>query len=246
MIFGHNDITVDAPISRLDLLVCRNVLMYFVSETQRRVLSRFHYALGDGAYLFLGKAETILAHADLFDPVDTAHRIFARAPGAPARDGLFAAATPPDVSIRSGTAVLRELAAAATPTAHLVVDIDGRLVEFNNRARAMFGLVAGDLERPFVDLAVSHQPVELGPRIAQVYAEACPVVLRDVSRPLGGNGEAQFLEVTIAPLCDPGGVNLGVGVTFTDVTELGGMRVDLERSSRQLASTNEQLEIPGQ
>jgi two-component system CheB/CheR fusion protein len=51
VIFGRHDITTDAPISRLDLLICRNVLMYLVRETQRGVLSRFHYALG-GGYLF--------------------------------------------------------------------------------------------------------------------------------------------------------------------------------------------------
>ena len=63
VIFGRHDLIQDAPISRIDLLVCRNTLMYFNAETQARILDRFHFALDDGGYLFLGKAEMLLTHA---------------------------------------------------------------------------------------------------------------------------------------------------------------------------------------
>ena len=69
VIFGRNDLVQDAPISRLDLLVCRNTLMYFNAETQAKILGRFHFALnGDGhgnGYLFLGRAEMLLTHGNL-------------------------------------------------------------------------------------------------------------------------------------------------------------------------------------
>jgi two-component system, chemotaxis family, CheB/CheR fusion protein len=52
----------DAPISRIDLLVCRNALMYFNAETQARILTRFHFALANTGVLFLGKAEMLLSH----------------------------------------------------------------------------------------------------------------------------------------------------------------------------------------
>jgi len=69
VIFGRNDLVQDAPISRLDLLVCRNTLMYFNAETQAAILRRFHFALngagrGNG-YLFLGRAELLLTHIHL-------------------------------------------------------------------------------------------------------------------------------------------------------------------------------------
>ncbi|MGA9380065.1 MAG: protein-glutamate O-methyltransferase CheR, partial [Phormidium sp.] len=57
VIFGRHDLVHDAPISRLDLLVCRNTLMYFNADTQVRILSRFHFALNDTGFLFVGKAE---------------------------------------------------------------------------------------------------------------------------------------------------------------------------------------------
>src|SRR5262249_20936123 len=57
VIFGRHDLLQDAPISHLDLLVCRNTLMYFNAEAQGRILTRFHFALSDEGFLFLGKAE---------------------------------------------------------------------------------------------------------------------------------------------------------------------------------------------
>src|SRR5215212_6834655 len=63
LIFGRHDLLKDAPISRLDLLVCRNTLMYFNADVQRGILDRFRFALEDGGYLFLGRAETLLTHS---------------------------------------------------------------------------------------------------------------------------------------------------------------------------------------
>jgi two-component system CheB/CheR fusion protein len=69
VIFGRHDLVQDAPISRLDLLVCRNTLMYFNAETQARILDRFHFALNNTGILFLGKAEMLLTHANIFTPI---------------------------------------------------------------------------------------------------------------------------------------------------------------------------------
>ena len=81
MIFGRHDLIQDAPISHLDLLACRNTLMYLNAETQSRLLSRFHFALKSSGYLFMGKAEMLLTHGNLFAPVELRHRIFAPTPG---------------------------------------------------------------------------------------------------------------------------------------------------------------------
>ena len=70
VIFGRHDLIQDAPISRVDLLICRNCLMYFNSEAQARILARFHFALVPRGVLFLGKAETLLAQSATFEPVE--------------------------------------------------------------------------------------------------------------------------------------------------------------------------------
>lgn len=79
-IFGRHNLLDDAPISRIDLLVCRNTLMYLNAEGQARVLGRLFFALNNGGYLFLGKAETLVTHTAALQPVDLKLRIFQSAP----------------------------------------------------------------------------------------------------------------------------------------------------------------------
>src|SRR5919107_4684575 len=81
VIFGRNDLVQNAPISRVDVLVCRNTLMYFTAETQARILSRFHFALNRGGTLLLGRAEMLLSHGALFRTVDLRRRVFQKAAG---------------------------------------------------------------------------------------------------------------------------------------------------------------------
>jgi two-component system, chemotaxis family, CheB/CheR fusion protein len=76
VVFGRNDLIQDAPISRIDLLACRNALMYFDAATQGRIVSRFFFALNEGGYLLLGRAETLLTYTSMFAPVDVKRRIF--------------------------------------------------------------------------------------------------------------------------------------------------------------------------
>src|SRR5215468_2358913 len=78
IIFGRHDLVQDAPISRVHLLACRNTLMYFTRETQGRILQRFHFALKGGGYLFMGRAELLLTHGDLFTPVELKWRVFSK------------------------------------------------------------------------------------------------------------------------------------------------------------------------
>src|SRR5438034_4788855 len=89
VIFGRLDLVQDAPISRLDLLVCRNTLMYFNAETQARIIARFHFALNDEGVLFLGKSEMLLYHTCVFKTVDLDSRIFSKASNAAVRERLL-------------------------------------------------------------------------------------------------------------------------------------------------------------
>jgi two-component system, chemotaxis family, CheB/CheR fusion protein len=78
VIFARHDLMQDAPIARIDLLSCRNTLMYFNAEAQGRIVSRFHFALRDAGVLFLGRAETLLTCTTGFGAVDLKLRLFAK------------------------------------------------------------------------------------------------------------------------------------------------------------------------
>ena len=88
VIFARQDLVQDPPFLRLDLVTCRNVLIYFQSELQSRLLSVFHYALNPGGYMFLGKSESVFQQEGLFQVVDKEARLFSRS-GMPARLPLF-------------------------------------------------------------------------------------------------------------------------------------------------------------
>jgi two-component system, chemotaxis family, CheB/CheR fusion protein len=75
-IFAHQDLTRDPPFSRLDLIVCRNVLIYLGSALQKKLMGMFHYALKPSGYLVLGRAETTGTQTHLFTVVDKKQRIF--------------------------------------------------------------------------------------------------------------------------------------------------------------------------
>jgi two-component system CheB/CheR fusion protein len=76
---SHNMIEAP-PIPQIDLLLCRNTLIYFNLEAQTKVLMRFHFSLKDRGFLFLGKSEMV-ANPDLFSSLNLHHRVFAKVPG---------------------------------------------------------------------------------------------------------------------------------------------------------------------
>jgi two-component system CheB/CheR fusion protein len=81
-VFSRHNVVNDPPFSRLDLISCRNVLIYMDAALQRRVVPLLHYALNPNGFLFLGSSENVGGFGDLFDVVDARNRIFARSPTA--------------------------------------------------------------------------------------------------------------------------------------------------------------------
>ncbi|MCX4240050.1 CheR family methyltransferase [Paraliomyxa miuraensis] len=75
-VFARHDLARDPPFARLDLISCRNVLIYFDNELQRRIIPMLHHSLDDHGYLFLGRSESIGTFGGLFTPVDGRHRFF--------------------------------------------------------------------------------------------------------------------------------------------------------------------------
>ena len=78
VIFAPQNIIKDPPFTKLDLLSCRNLLIYFGTELQKKMLPLFHYSLRQGGILFLGSSETIGVFSDLFLPLDKKWKIFTR------------------------------------------------------------------------------------------------------------------------------------------------------------------------
>jgi two-component system CheB/CheR fusion protein len=78
LVFSEHDVIKDPPFSRLDLISCRNLLIYMGGELQKRLMPLFHYALNPGGFLFLGTSETVGEFTDLFDTLDRKSKLYQR------------------------------------------------------------------------------------------------------------------------------------------------------------------------
>jgi two-component system, chemotaxis family, CheB/CheR fusion protein len=249
IIFGKHDLIMDAPISRIDLLTCRNTLMYFNAEVQEKILSRFHFALNEGGFLFLGKAETMLTHGNIFTPLEMKHRVFTKNGHTNTRDRLLAMGRPNESNRTADDLIqlrLRELALDASPVAQIVVSNSGIVSFINERARTRFGLTLRDVGKSLQDLEVSYKPLELRSLIEQVHSQRRPIMVKEVAWSLP-SGEKCYLDIHITPLVD--GAFQTTSVTFTDVTdfkrlqeELLHFNQELETAYEELQSTNEELQ----
>ena len=250
VIFGRNNLVSDAPISRLDLLVCRNTLMYFNAETQARILRHFHFALCDHGVLMLGKSEMMISHRDVFAAVDLKRRIFRKQERTPSLQARVGGLTADSVAVPlpDDERASRDAALDAGPQPQVIVSRAGVLTFANLPARALFGIGADQHGRPFRDLELSYQPVELRSPVEEALRQRQRVAVGEV-RFKPAKADERVLDVTVSPLLAGDSRIYGVSILFEDVSrytalqrELEGNRRDLELAYEELQSTIDELE----
>ena len=244
VIFGRHNVVRDAPISRIDLLVCRNLLIYLEAETQDVVLPRLHYSLLPTGFLFLGKAETQMARSQLFKPVDARHRIFQKvvqdwrrsSGGGLTSVKAYRSVEAPTAANRMLEAVLNEATAAI-----LVIDELGCVALANAAARRLLNVGEADIGRPFQDLPVSYRPLELRGPMEEVTRTQRPLRL-DHQEFHVSQGEAMRLTIDIRLLFRTDSSPFSVMLTFTDTTRLHAMQRELEATQENLQNSIEELQ----
>jgi two-component system CheB/CheR fusion protein len=240
VIFGRNDLVQDAPISRIDLLVCRNTLMYFTAETQAQVLRRFHFALDDDGVLVLGKSEMLITHSDLFTPIDLRSRVFRKVMRPGRREGRrMLAFDPGNGASQSVGDSLREAAFDSGISGQLVLDANGVLVMANEAARRMFGLGANDFGRPVQDLELSYQPAELRQHLDVLSKDLHAIELKGVR--WGAGDQERVVDVRLAPMLSEGAL-LGTSISYLDVTDAQKLQDQVTTSKRELEQAYEELQ----
>jgi two-component system, chemotaxis family, CheB/CheR fusion protein len=88
-VFSRHNVLADPPFSRIDLISCRNLLIYLEPAVQKKVVPTLHYALKPAGWLWLGGSETIGSYRNLFEATDVKHKIFAKVPGSSPTEGHF-------------------------------------------------------------------------------------------------------------------------------------------------------------
>ncbi len=269
-VFSPHSLISDPPFSRMDLVSCRNLLIYFGPELQRRVLPTFHYALRPGGYLLLGLSENIAQHSDKFIPVNKAHRLFQRRdtgsahPGVPlrqmsSRPGNVPVAAPSstvEVNQRSLRQSIETQVLERYAPAHVVINSEEEVIYFSARTgpfleqprgaphRHLFGLIRPDLR---VDVRIALREVMTTRRRARRHAvvtdEGSPRrVIIDVEpiNPDDG-GTPNYLLVFGSELADPPAPDDAV-VRENDRTLVERLERTIQEMAEKIQSTVEEYE----
>ena len=208
--FSSHSLIKDPPFSRLDLISCRNLLIYFNSRLQTGVLPLFHYALKPDGTLFLGPAESIGARDDLFEPISARHRIFRRKGGrTPEMLNLPLGGThslptrrrtrPVTTTAAASGIVQQRLIDAYTPS-YIVVGETGEISESSGQLAKYFDIPAGAMTRHVASLARPGLRSALTTGLRTAMSERKRTVQRDIE--IASEFGTQTADIVADPLPD--------------------------------------------
>ena len=236
LIFSRHDLVLDPPIPRIDLLLCRNVLIYFNRALQSRVIPKLHYALNDNGYLWLGRAETLVTDIHGLKLLNTKWRVFRKVP--------LTAYSQPDSFDRSDRYTKADLIsinrrleqfAQNIKSGFVMLDEDFSVVMCNKIIRDVWSLLPEQvIGRPFFNLEISYRPVSLKSRIEQAVASGEPSVVEDAEYWITQDKQI-YLRMEIVPIAP------GVIIFVEDVTRQYELKKELQITNSALETANEKL-----
>jgi two-component system CheB/CheR fusion protein len=230
LIFAEQNVIGDPPFSKIDLISCRNLLIYLDSKLQKEVLPLFHYSLRPKGFLFLGTSESVGEFTDLFETVDSKHRIFQRQEPAVARRPLLDFSTPPlpkgaaakgvpgagereeKVSVRE--VVERTLLQHHTPSCALV-DEKGDVRYFHGRTGKYLEPAPGEATLNVLRMARKGLKIELTTALRKAKEQGQPIHYRDLK--VKTNGDYQLINLTVRSVKEPSSLKGLFLVLFEDV-----------------------------
>jgi len=227
VIFARQNLITDAPFSKLDLVVCRNLLIYLDPEVQKKVVSLLHFSLNEGGFLFLGPSETIGRHIDLFEPVSKKWRLFRRlGPARPERVELPIAATvDPLVPVRRSTppSTTRPISFADVTHRLLLDQFAPPAVLINRKYEILYffgptdrylAVPTGEPTHDLMMMAREGLRTKLRSAIHKALCDNGPVTIADAQ--VKRNGDFRPVIVTIRPVQGPQAADGLLLLTFQD------------------------------
>ncbi len=227
VVFAPQNLIMDPPFTNLDILCCRNLLIYLGAELQKKLLPLFHYSLRPGGILMLGSAETIGSYHDLFAPIESKARLFRRSSGMlrtvalefPTRSISTRTEIPMDTKIEAPVANL-QLAAdhlllkQFTPAA-VLVNGAGDLVYISGRTGKYLEPAAGKVNWNILAMAREGLRTELSLALPRAFQHGEAVICRNLK--VDPNGGQQAVDVTVHPIHEPDALRGMAMVVFNDV-----------------------------
>jgi len=271
VIFAPQNMIMDPPFTKLDIISCRNLLIYLTPELQKKLLPLFHYSLNPGGILFLGSAETIGGFTDLFAPLDNKSRIYWRLesalraepvefptsfvsvlPGAPQLPKVLK----PEANLQS---MADQLLLQRYSPAAVLVNNKGDILYINGRTGKYLEPAAGKANWNIFAMAREGLRYELTGAFQKALRQKGEIALKNVV--VGTNGGTQTVNITVQPLKEPGALSGMVMIVFTDMAtplenkatsrtqrattrsaRVAELERDLEQARQELQTTREEMQ----
>ena len=227
--FATQNVIMDPPFTKLDILICRNLLIYLMPELQKKILPIFHYSLNPGGILFLGSAETVSTFTDLFAPLNIKSRLFRRRESVlPVEQLVFPASfvsalpgvpNPKELTMLNPAANLQSLADQLllkhfSPPAVLVND-KGDILYISGRTGKYLEPAAGKANWNIFAMAREGIRFDLGSTFQKALRQKRAITAKGLQ--VGESGGKQTVDITIQAIEEPEALRGMVMIIFTDV-----------------------------
>jgi two-component system CheB/CheR fusion protein len=271
VLFAKHSLLSDPPFSQIDLIVCRNLLIYLDREVQREILQMFHFALRPGGFLFLGSSESADACHELFAPVDKRNRIFRaktgtansrRTPTMPrggyVRTNVSREAPQNAVQRKLSFSDIHQRALERTAPPSMIVDANADILHMSESAGRFLRYVGGELSRNLLTLILPELRLEIRTTLFQVQQSGLAVKSRAV--PITRDNRRYRIDLLAQPYKDEESEGEFVLVIFeeseidpaeqeattllqTESQVLSNLERELQRTKLHLQDTIEQSEV---
>ena len=229
VIFAPQNILADPPFTRLDLLSCRNLLIYLHAETQKKLLPLFHYSLNPGGFLFLGSSETVGGYNDLFSLIDNKWKVFKRKetlithrepiefPTSPMgldvqRDIIVRAQREPEASVAE---IAQKFIIETIAPPMVLINDKGDILYLTRRTGKYLEPPVGKANLNIYAMAREGLRLELGILIRKAMTEKTKTTMKGLR--VNTNGSEQLVNLTVSPFEEPEAIRGLLMILFEDM-----------------------------
>lgn len=238
VIFAQQNMIKDPPFTKIDILVCRNLLIYLTPEIQKKLIPLFHYSINVGGFLFLGSAESVGNFTDLFKPLDVKSRLYQKLQPliqaepiefptsfAPAQSEV----SQPSAEVKNMQSLADKLVLQYYSPTTVLVNSKGDILYITGRTGKYLEPAAGKINWNIFAMAREGINFKLSETFYKALRQKESVTFKNAV--VINEGGLQMVDITVNPLKDPGALYGMVMVIFTDVVS---------------PSVNETIKITGQ
>lgn len=226
VIFATQNLVMDPPFTKLDLLSCRNLLIYLAADLQKKLLPLFYYSLNPAGILVLGSSETIGPATDLFAPLAGKTRLYRRKdtpgrmepvefPTAFSRTVNWVAPVAPPAPVPNVQDLTESLLLTRYCPAAVLTTDRGDIVYISGKTGKYLEPAAGKANLNIFAMAREGLAGALNESFARALRHNTAVTLKAL--PVGTNGGTQFVDLTVAPLSEPAALRGMMLIVFADV-----------------------------